>query len=179
MAEKSEQIDSIHPLLRPVQWNEDGGNHRLPLGITDVVGARAQFSLVGDQFIKASEEIDAFELDSVRAVKKLADIIYTASENIRRLGFCPNEVFKIICDSNDSKFCANAEEIREAQAHFKKLGIKVVSCQQDNALVVFKSERDQTVAGTFYQKDKILKPPCYYEAEPALADYLLGLMEDS
>ena len=69
----------------------------------------------------------------------------------------------VVC-SNMSKFLLPSELVN-AQAHFIDMGIHVRFDQLDHELFGAFSQKDQTVDGKFYPKDKLLKPHSYAEVD--------------
>ncbi len=165
------QAHAPSTLARAVQWNEDAGNSHKPLGTPDLAALATQMAFVSEEFVETTTETDALRVDTVAAVKELADLIFTSAEAMRRLGFDPDVVMDLVCDSNDSKFCASAAEVEQALVHFSGRGIKTEQVQANSGLIVFISAKDQTIGQKFYKKGKVLKSPCYYKAEPAIAAY--------
>jgi hypothetical protein len=163
---------------RILSWNESAGNIPPELGTLDVEALRLQCKFVGEEFSEVMDELDVLEVDATKVAKELGDIVFTAIEGIRRAGFDPEVVMQLLCDSNDSKFAANSQEINAAEQFFKKRRIAVVLENVLDGLVVFKSARDQVVNGKMFIKGKILKTPSYFEAEPAIREYHTSLLEE-
>ncbi len=158
-------------MTRVTQWNVDCGNPRKPLGEADHRNVRHQMGLVAEEFSEAAVEIDAFNIDKVKAAKELGDILFTSIEAIRRLGYDPNVILNLVCDSNDSKFCSSNEEVRKALNDFAHQGLEVTPRGTDSGLIVFVSTKNQTVKEKFYPEGKILKPAGYFKAEQAITEY--------
>lgn len=163
---------------RITQWNEDGGNPRMPLGQADLEAFRKQFKYVAEEFGEANVEAEALRIDVVKAAKELGDLVFTAVEALRRLGVDPHVILNLVCDSNDSKYCCDQGEVVQAQNHFAVMGLKVEQVATESGFIVFKSAENQTLDGKFYPQGKILKAPCFFKAESAIKEYADSLNAD-
>jgi len=158
-------------IKRILEWNESAGNKPPVLGTMDVEALTLQLGFVGEEYIEVVDELAVLEIDTVKMAKEIGDLVFTAVEAIRRLGFDPEEVMNLVCDSNDSKFAANTAEIAQATEYFNEKRVAFLAETLPNGLVVFRSSKDQEMDGKLLLKGKILKAPCHYKAEPAIREY--------
>lgn len=156
---------------RVLNWNQSAGNKPPALGEMDLSAVRLQCGFIGEEYVEVMDELDVLEVDRVKMAKELGDLVFTSLEAIRRLGLEPETIMNLVCDSNDSKFAANADEIKEATTYFNSKRVAFLTETLGNGLVVFRSSKDQMMDGKMLLKDKVLKAPCHFKAEPAIREY--------
>ena len=112
-----------------------------------------QFNLIKEEFKELQEGID--DNDRKEVVDALGDLLVVVGGAINYLGYDPDEVLKIINDSNMSKFCDNEEDaIQSVEAYEDSEEYRDVHYRKVRGrYVIYGYKKDVTVSC----KPKILK----------------------
>ena len=111
-------ITKGYDALTPVcNFNTIAGNEREKRSLDDD-SITLQMMLIEEEF---QETLDAMSDENLEEVLDgAADLIVVAAGLIHKLGYNPNDIMKIVNESNLSKFCDSEEEADKSVAHYQK-----------------------------------------------------------
>lgn len=151
-------------LQRACEWDEYAGNNREYRELEDSL-VQLYLSLITEEFKELQEGV--YKEDRIEVLDALGDLLKVVQGTIHVMGYDPDELLRVINDSNFSKYCLTKEDAEmSVDAYQHKLRYEDVYYEQVGEFYIVRGyERGGDKSG----KGKVLKG--YLFEEPKIAEY--------